>query len=356
MNNKKVLLGLSGGVDSTAAALLLREQGYDVSGFFFNVHKDDVELEKAKAVARELNIPFYSEDVSELFNDIVIQNFIDSYSCGKTPNPCVVCNPNVKFKIMSRVADKLGIYHLATGHYARLHKDEKDKCTYILRGKNSSKDQSYMLYRLPQAILSRLIFPLGSIDDKQKTRDRVRSEGISNSDRSDSQELCFVPKDMDYKQYLAQRGIGEAEGDFVDIYGNVLGKHKGIHNFTIGQRKHLGIALGKPAFVIRIDSEKNQVVLGDNKDLMAEEVIVEDLFFSSTSSSKLPEELLQYNGELTCKIRYNTPPKACKIFTLNDNEGRIKVKLYEKVRGVTPGQSAVFYLGDKVIGGGFISA
>ena len=349
LSKNKVVLGLSGGVDSSTAALLLKEKGMEVIGFYFDVSGDNAEGAQAAAdLAKRLGIKFIKADVSREFEQIVIRNFCVEYSCGHTPNPCVICNPNIKFKKLIEIADREGAYYIATGHYARIHHDETNELYYVRKGANERKDQSYMLYRLGQDVLSRLIFPLGGFDDKEKTREMARDFGLPNAETADSQEICFIDEAQEsYQEFLTRKGYKCKEGDFVDADGNVLGRHKGIMNFTIGQRKGLGIALGKPAFVTEINPENNQVTLGSNDDLFKRDVYsIENVFADGTVLAE--GESLQVRA----KIRYASKPAEAVITVAG--EGRILTSFSEPQRAATPGQSIVFYVDDYVIGGGFI--
>lgn len=343
----KVLLGLSGGVDSATAALLLKDKGFTVTGYYFDVAGDNIKgREEAASVAKQLEIGFIYEDVSKDFKDIVIGNFIDEYIHGRTPNPCVMCNPNVKFKRLIQHANEIGAYYIATGHYCRIHHDEKDDRFYIQRAASEKKDQSYMLYRLGQEVLSRLIFPLGDFSGKEKTRELARENSLQNAEKKDSQEICFIDPTENYVDYIKRAGFASEPGDFIDKTGKVLGRHQGILHYTIGQRKGLGIALGKPAFVTKIDFEKNQITLGDNEDLFHRTVVSQQNVFAAHS----PEI---YNGkEILAKVRYSALP-AKAVIKIDGN--RIVTEFEEPQRAATPGQSIVFYEGDRVIGGGFIS-
>ena len=349
LSKNKVVLGLSGGVDSTTAALLLKERGLEVIGFYFDVSGENEEgAGAAEDLAGRLGIKFIKADVSAEFEQIVIKNFCEEYSCGRTPNPCVVCNPNIKFKKLIEAADREGAYYIATGHYARISHNENTDLYYVRQGANERKDQSYMLYRLGQDFLSRLIFPLGDFADKEKTREMARQYNLPNADTADSQEICFIDDTREsYQEYLGRRGYKSVPGEFVDCEGKVLGKHKGIMNYTVGQRKGLGIALGKPAFVTQINPETNQVTLGDNADLFHNEVYSVDNVF-------VDGRMLQ-QGEcisVKAKIRYASKPAEAVISAAGD--GRLLTRFDEPQRAATPGQSIVFYLDDCVIGGGFI--
>lgn len=344
-NKKKVVLGFSGGVDSTTAALLLKKQGYEVIGFFFNIFNEDTDtVNTAKKVANELGIKLIIKNVSSCFNDIVKENFCNEYIKGRTPNPCIICNPNIKFKELINGANEENAYYIATGHYARTYEDESTGDFYIRKASNEKKDQSYMLHRLQKDVISRLILPLGEIFDKEITRNIARDNNLTNADQKDSQEICFIDKDDNYVNYIKSKGYKPRKGNFVNLKGDVLGQHQGLINYTIGQRKGLGITFGKPQYVIRMDSLKNEVVLGDNEDLFTDEVIsINNNFATSTN----------YEGvTVIAKIRYAAKGSSAVLHYL-DND-RVLAKFNEKQRAVTPGQSIVFYLDDLVIGGGFI--
>lgn len=353
LKKNRVVLGLSGGVDSTTAALLLRQQGLTVIGFYFDVLENNEAGAKAAAdLAKQLDIDFVCRDVSEVFDKTVIENFCSEYACGRTPNPCVICNPTVKFRQLLDVAREKEAYYIATGHYARIARDEVSGLSYIRKGANEKKDQSYMLYRLGQDVLSRLILPLGDFETKDQTRELARERGLTNADASDSQEICFIDdKSESYGDFLIRRGVPSINGNFVDASGKILGKHQGISSYTIGQRKGLGIALGKPAFVTRIDPVTGDVTLGDNADLFSCEVRSRDNFFAETSGSGFPaafEEKLA----VSAKIRYAA--KAADAVVTKASDGHLLTTFEEPQRAATPGQSIVFYDGDRVIGGGFI--
>lgn len=400
MKKNKVVLGLSGGVDSTAAALILKEKGYEVTGLYFDVFGGSAKSEegraKAETAAEQLGIKFIYRDLSDEFREKVIGNFCSEYSCGRTPNPCIVCNPGVKFRVLLETADREGAQYIATGHYAGTYHDEATDTWFIRRAANEAKDQSYMLYRLGQEVVSRLLLPLNDVDDKEKIRDIARKNDMKNAEAKDSQEICFIEADDNYKDFLKRRGYETPEGDFVDAQGNVLGRHKGILNYTIGQRKGLGIALGKPAFVTAIDGVKDQVVLGDNADLFKTEVCSSgnvmfgvrtdvapmegslekgspDVTKAETSGGvctaedggsvagngggqacqTIPDELKAWLADgIRAKIRYAAKPAEASVTLLDD--GRIMASFSEPQRAPTPGQSIVFYKGDLVIGGGFI--
>ena len=346
LQKNKVLLGLSGGVDSATAALLLKEKGFDVTGFYFDVKgQNEQGRAEAEAVAKQLDIPLIYEDVSSDFRGIVIENFITEYLHGRTPNPCVLCNPNIKFQRLIHHADEIGAYYIATGHYCRILHDETNHAYYIRRAANDKKDQSYMLYRLGQEVLSRLIFPLGEFLSKEDTRELARERHLRNADKKDSQEICFIDQTDNYVDYITTAGYTSAPGNFVDRDGNVLGTHSGILHYTIGQRKGLGIALGKPAFVTEIRAAQNEIVLGDNEDLFACEVTSADNVFADRNPAA-------YDGkEVLAKVRYSAPPSKAVLHIEGD---KIKTVFEKPQRAMTPGQSIVFYDAEKLLGGGFI--
>lgn len=355
LDENKVVLGLSGGVDSTAAALILQQKGYKVIGLYFNVHAEDKEkkelgIEKAKKISEELGIKLIIKDLEKEFSKCVIGNFIEEYSNGRTPNPCIMCNPNIKFKTLIDVANQENAFHIATGHYAQIKYSNIQNSKVIAMGENKDKDQSYMLYRLPKEYVERLILPLGTTTEKSITRNFVKSHEISNHDAKDSQEICFIDDNSTYIDYLEKNNVEDKKGFFIDAEGNILGEHKGISHYTIGQRKGLGIALGKPAFVINIDENTNNIILGNNEDLFSKECYICDCHFTETDSNNLPEMFI--GKEVFCKVRYKAKLSRCILERISDDI--YKIKFEDKQRALTPGQSAVLYCNEEVIGGGFI--
>lgn len=337
--NNKILLGLSGGVDSASSALILKDKGYEVIGYYFDILGNKKELNDVKYLADQLSIELIYEDVSDDFKSIVINNFLEEYKNGRTPNPCIICNPNIKFKKLIENADKLGIDNIATGHYAktRLY----DGHYYIEKSDNALKDQSYMLYRLPESIIKRIIFPLGEFSSKDEVRALAKKKSLKNSDKHDSQEICFTDN---YKDFITNYGIKQMTGNFVDKKGNILGTHNGIINYTIGQRKGLGIALGKPVFVIGIDAKNNEVVIGDDSDLFTKTVI-------SINNLILNEDILLNSDDITAKIRYSQSDANCSV-KIDNND--LITTFSKPQRAPTSGQSIVIYYKGLVIGGGFI--
>ena len=332
-----VLVGISGGVDSAVCAAVLKSEGYDVFGVnlkFFGESDDG----DARKICDFLEIPFYQGNYCDLFKSKVISPFINEYLKGRTPNPCIMCNPAVKLFSLVDFADKLGIDKIATGHYAKII-TEGDKI-YLAQGESLKKDQSYFLYGIKYNQLKRLLFPIGGYS-KEKVREIAEEFGIEVSKKPDSQEICFLP-DGNYGDFIRETAeILPPEGYFIDENGNYLGKHKGIYNYTIGQRKGLG-AFGKPYFVRKIDAEKNTVTIGD--DVLSGNLVTENLIFTGDAKREIP-----FRAEV--KIRSRAPLTPATISKYGDG---VKIHFDTPQRAVTPGQSAVFYDGNRVIGGGII--
>lgn len=353
---KKVLLAMSGGLDSSVALLLLKEK-YDVIGVTLKLFdRDDYDencqktccslkdVEDAKSVAAKYDVYHYTFNFKDCFKETVIDKFINSYKEGKTPNPCIDCNRYVKFsKLMTR-ADELGCDYLATGHYARIEKDEKTGRFLLKKAFDETKDQSYVLYNLTQQQLSRIIFPMGEII-KKDARVLAENNSLINAEKPDSQDICFVP-DGKYAKFIEDyTGQKIPQGNFVDTSGNILGKHKGISHYTIGQRKGLGISLGKRMYVVDINPDDNTVVLGEENELLKSELIATDVNLISVASLDKPMRVY-------AKTRYKQKEQPCTI-SQND-DGTIKVVFDKPQRAITPGQAVVFYDGDIVVGGGTI--
>ncbi len=344
--SEKVLVAMSGGVDSSAAAAMLIEQGYDVSGaimklwqegqYFEGVNED---IENAQIVAEKLGIEFYIFDFSEKFAKEVVTPFCKEYIEGKTPNPCVFCNKHLKFGAFFDKAMEMGFDYVATGHYAQVVFENN---TYNLHCQHGAKDQSYVLYNLNQDILSHLLLPVGGLE-KDIIREYAKKAGLPTFDKPDSQEICFIP-DNDYAKFLENRGCSTPIGDFVNKDGEIIGKHKGIMHYTIGQRKGLG-SFGSPKFVLSLNAENNQIVLGENDDLFTTTLMCDNVNF--IDGRALAEPL---SAEI--KIRYSAKAEKGTITPLED--GKYRVDFDTPVRAITPGQSAVFYDGDIILGGGKI--
>lgn len=341
----KVLIAMSGGVDSSVTLALLKSRGFEVIGatMLINDHMNKA-ISDAQIVAKTLGVEHIVLDYREIFIKEIENYFIDSYLNGITPNPCVKCNKLIKFGKLLEDAKTLGCQYIATGHYIRVEKDKKIK-KYILKNSAAqSKDQTYFLYKLDQEQLSCLITPLADLS-KEKVRQIGRDLGLHVADKSDSQEICFI-EDDDYKRYIFQNlKHKQIEGNFVDAQGKILGKHMGITNYTIGQRKGLNISLGKPVYVISIDVLNNEVILGDRQDCYGKEMIIDEINLMYLNRIK--------DGmKVSCKIRSGMRAEYATIFNLVNN--RIKVVFDKPVWAPTPGQSAVFYDRYSVVGGGII--
>jgi tRNA-specific 2-thiouridylase len=357
--NKKprVVVGMSGGVDSSAAAALLVEQGHEVVGITLKLWPQDCvnraedkccgpqAVTDARAVSHKLDIPYYLVDDAAEFQRQVIQYFADEYRAGRTPNPCVVCNEKLKFGTLIQRARKLGAEKVATGHFARVEWDATSGRHLLKRGRDPRKDQSYFLFSLRQDQLARVIFPLGELT-KQDTREIARDCQLKTADKEESMEICFVP-DKDYGKFLEDsRLVQRHRGDIVDREGRKLGEHDGIEFYTIGQRKGLGIAAGKPLYVVDLDPVNNRVIVGDESQLAADTFVME-------RCNWIPFEEPPASFQALAKIRYNHPGTPATVEPLAG--GRARVKLSTPQRAITPGQACVLYQDDLVMGGGWIS-
>jgi tRNA-uridine 2-sulfurtransferase len=358
MSKKKVMIGMSGGVDSSVAAAILLQEGFEVIGVTMQIWPDmDEERKKseggccslsavddARRVADKLGIPYYVMNFKGIFEEKVINYFKDEYINGCTPNPCIACNKHVKFEAMLQKAIGMGIDYIATGHYAKIEFDEILNRFLLKKSVTDKKDQTYALYTMTQEQLSRTIMPIGEFA-KEDVRDMAKDMALTVAAKPDSQEICFV-EDNDYGRFICENtDYKSIPGDFIDLDGKVLGKHKGIIHYTIGQRKGLGIAFGKPMFVVDIDADTNRVVLGDEKEVFSDSLIARDLNFISIDTLVEPMKVKS-------KIRYSAKEADSTIYPLMD--GRVEVVFDLPQRAITPGQSVVFYDGDIVVGGGVI--
>ena len=355
----RVLVAMSGGVDSSVAAMLLHEQGYEVIGITMKTwdyassggSKKETgccsldSINDARNLAVKFGFPHYILDLRNEFGDRIIDNFVDEYLAGRTPNPCVLCNTHIKWEALLKRADMMDCEFIATGHYAKVRQENN---RYVLsRGLDDTKDQSYVLWGLTQESLKRTIYPLGEYR-KPEIRQMALDSGFEElAKKSESYEICFIP-DNDYRSFLKRRVEGLEEkvndGDFVLSDGKVIGKHRGYPFYTIGQRKGLEIALGEPMFVTEVNPQTNVVVLGTKEELQKQAMVVGR--YNLIKYDELPAEMQAHT-----KIRYKDPGAPA---TLNESNGKIYVNFHRKVNAVTPGQSAVFYEGDDLVGGGFI--
>jgi tRNA-uridine 2-sulfurtransferase len=365
----KIAVAMSGGVDSSAAAAILKAEGHELIGFTMqlwnqrrgiNVDENGEALPSrccslddvydARRVAEELGFPFYVLNLERDFERDVVQPFVTSYLNGETPIPCVACNSRLKFASLDRLAVSLGCEKVATGHYARVEHDKEANRYRLFRGRNLQKDQSYFLWELTQAQLSRSLFPLGEMS-KPEVRDVARSRNLAIAEKAESQEICFVP-DGNYAgfidRYLEAEDEGErlpGEGEIVNAEGEVLSKHGGIHRYTIGQRRGIGISSERPLYVISIDAEKNQVVVGSQDELLRAEFTA-----AGVNWVAFDEPVESIKAEVRVRYRHTAAPAT---LTPQENN-RVRVRFDEPQRAITPGQATVFYRGDEVIGGGWI--
>lgn len=348
---------MSGGVDSSVAAYLLKEQGYDVIGVTMQIWQEDKEYEEreggccslsavddARRVANKIGIPFYVLNFRDSFKRNVIDYFIDEYMEGRTPNPCIACNKYLKFDELLKKAQGIGANYVATGHYAKI---EEHNGRYVLvKSDDDKKDQTYALYNLTQYQLAHTLMPCGNYT-KDRIREIAKEIGLDVHNKKDSEEICFIP-DNNHGKYISNAMPGKVkEGNFVDKEGNILGKHKGIVYYTIGQRKGLGLAMGRPVFVTDINPMTNEVVVGPEEDIFKTDLVCKDVNLIAFDSLDGPLEL-------KAKIRYSAKPAEATISPLED--GKVKVSFKEKQRAITKGQSVVFYLNDLVVGGGIIES
>lgn len=359
MNKNRVLLGMSGGVDSSVAAYVLKERGYEVIGITMEIWPDlpgeirEKEggccslsaVEDARRVADRIGIPFYVMNFKEVFEEKVINYFVDEYLRGRTPNPCIACNRYIKFEHFIKKALDLEAFYVSTGHYADIVFDHEKGRHLLKKSMSKDKDQTYALYSLTQYQLEHSLFPLGPYT-KDQVRNIAKEIGLGVASKPDSQEICFV--DDDYGNFIENRLKEKIKpGNFVDTKGNIIGKHRGIIHYTIGQRKGLGIAFGKPMYVVDIDSKNNLVVLGEHDKTFSNGMIVGNPNFISIPSLKEPMDA-------KVKIRYTAPEVSATLFPIEDN--KIKVLFHNPQRAITPGQAAVFYQGEYVLGGGTIES
>ena len=354
---KRIVVAMSGGVDSSVAAALYKEQGHEVIGMTMQIWDyskftapdgetfgsccslDDVY--DARRVADQLGIPFYVVNFEAHFQQTVIDKFCDDYFAGRTPNPCVLCNQVLKFELLLRKARELEADWLVTGHYARLQ--EEGGRSYLVKGRDVNKDQSYFLFTLTQEQLRFVRFPLGGMT-KDEVRGHASRLGLRVAEKAESQDICFVP-DGDYVRFLEEeRGSGTMNGEIVHVSGKVLGTHQGTYRYTIGQRKGLGLSWPEPLYVVGIDAAKKQVVVGEQQHLAATELVIDDVNWF------IPTPIDEFIA--SCRIRYRHQETPARIIPLDD--GQVRIIFDQPQTGVTPGQAAVIYQADRVLGGGWI--
>ena len=349
MENKKVLLGMSGGVDSSVSALLLKQEGYEVIGTTLELFAGSSCCNistylDAKNVCSQIGIPHFTFNCKDEFKEHVIDDFIGCYKNCKTPNPCIECNKYMKFGIMWEKAKELGCNYIATGHYAKTEYSEEYGRWVLKKSNAGKKDQSYVLWNIPKELIEHVVFPLADFEDKLEIRKIASENELKVANKHDSEDICFVP-DGNYKKFLETNSdIKPKEGNIVNSKGEVLGKHTGLYKYTIGQRKGLGISYKVPLFVLGFNKEKNEVIVGEEKELYKKEITVDEINLLLVDEIKEPIEV-------DVKTRYSSKVAKAKIV----QEGnKIKVIFDEPQRAITPGQSAVFYIGDIVLGGGKI--
>lgn len=349
MENKKVLIGMSGGVDSSVSALLLQDQGYEVIGTTLELFAGSSCCNvntyiDAKNVCNLIGIPHFTYNYKDEFKKFVIGDFIDCYANCKTPNPCVECNKYMKFGFMYEKAKELGCKYIATGHYAKTEYSEKYNRWVLKKSNAGKKDQSYVLWNIPKDLIQYVLFPLGDFEEKEQIREIARNRNLKVANKPDSEDICFVP-DGNYKRFLEENSsIKPKVGNIVNSKGEILGKHTGLYNYTIGQRKGLGISNAHPLFVLGFNKEKNEVIVGEEKELYKKEILVSDI-------NLLLVDNIDKEMEVSVKTRYSAKEAKAKIKQIDNY---IKVTFDEPQRAVTPGQSAVFYVDDIVLGGGKI--
>lgn len=353
----KAVIAMSGGVDSSVAALLIKNAGYETIGIMLKLYSnEDIgvsrektccsldDVEDARSVAYKLDMPFYVMDFADDFEENVISRFVCAYEHGKTPNPCIDCNKHIKFDSLLKKAEELGFNYIVTGHYARVEYNDSNNRYLLKKAVDETKDQSYMLYTLTQSQLAKTLFPLGDMQ-KTEVREIAENNDLINARKRDSQDLCFV-SDGDYVGFISRYcGKSFEEGNFVGTNGEIYGKHKGIAHYTIGQRKGLGLSFPQPMFVCEVNAESNEVVLCKSEELFSKELVADNI--NLISCDKIEKPMKVY-----AKVRYRHKEQPATVIQTGDDE--IKVVFDEPQRAITPGQAVVLYQGDIVVGGGTV--
>lgn len=350
---KRILVAMSGGVDSGTTAALLKKEGHDVIGVTMQLwdygdadggccSADDVR--DARRVAEQINIPHYVVNYMDVFKKYIVEDFVGKYLSGKTPSPCVLCNQFMKFNFLLRRSLELGADYLATGHYARVETDEVTGKFYLSKAVDTYKDQSYFLFTLTQNELSRIMFPLGSMT-KDEVREIAKDMNLKVANKPDSQEVCFITAG-DYRDFLKEHGgMRKGRGEIIDVDGNVLGYHDGVYSFTVGQRRGLGIAKGKPMYVVKVEPEANRVVVGEEKDIFRTKLTANNISWVDI----IPSDKMKVRA----KIRYRHFESDASVSIQSDSQAFVEFNTPQ--RAMTPGQAIVFYDGDRVLGGGWIN-